>query len=196
VIAALQHGDPGGAVWRPAETDTSIRPGWFHHVTEDERVKPVDQLVGIWLTSVGRNSKLLLNVPPTRDGVLHATDVARLAELRAHVTSLFAEDLAAGRPVAWRVTRGPTAVAEVDLGRTVPIAVARLEEDIARGQCVARYAVHGTVAGGGDWRELARGTTVGYRKVDRFEPAALRKVRVVVEDAAATPRPLRIGLYP
>jgi len=194
VIAALQHGDPHGAVWRPAETDTSIRPGWFYHAAEDERVKPVDQLVGIWLTSVGRNSKLLLNVPPTRDGVLHATDVARLAQLRAQLTSLFAEDFAAGRPVDWRVTGGRTAVAHVDLGKAVTIGLARLEEDIARGQCVARYAIQGT-ADGRDWRELARGTTVGYRKVDRFEPTAARNVRVVVEDAVATPRPLRFGLY-
>ena len=194
VIAALQHGDPHGAVWRPAETDTSIRPGWFYHAAEDERVKPVDQLVGIWLKSVGRNSKLLLNVPPTRDGVLHATDVARLAQLRAHLTSLFAEDFAAGRPVDWRVTGRRTAVAHVDLGKAVTIGLARLEEDIARGQCVARYAIQGT-ADGRDWRELARGTTVGYRKVDRFEPTAARNVRVVVEDAVATPRPLRFGLY-
>jgi len=197
VIAALQHGDPGGPVWRPAETDTSIRPGWFYHPAEDERVKPVDQLAGIWLTSVGRNSKLLLNVPPTRDGVLHATDVARLAELRTRLTSLFAEDFAAGRPVTWRVTGGAgrSAVAEVDLGRTVRIGLARLGEEIARGQCVARYAVQGTVESAGDWRELARGTTVGYRKVDRFEPTPARRVRVVVEDAVAPPRPLRIGLY-
>ena len=197
VIAALQHGDPGGPVWRPAETDTSIRPGWFYHPAEDERVKPVDQLAGIWLTSVGRNSKLLLNVPPTRDGVLHATDVARLAELRTRLTSLFAEDFAAGRPVTWRVTGGAgrSAVAEVDLGRTVRIGFARLGEEIARGQCVARYAVQGTVESAGDWRELARGTTVGYRKVDRFEPTPARRVRVVVEDAVAPPRPLRIGLY-
>src|SRR5256885_15035364 len=128
VIAALQHGDPGGAVWRPAETDTSIRPGWFYHPAEDERVKPVDQLAGIWLTSVGRNSKLLLNVPPTRDGVLHATDVARLAELRTRLTSLFAEDFAAGRPVTWRVTGGAgrSAGAGGDPGRTVRIRPARV----------------------------------------------------------------------
>jgi alpha-L-fucosidase len=49
--------------------------------------------------------------------------------------------------------------------------------------------------GAGEWRELARGTTVGYRKVDRFEPTPARRVRVVVEDAVAPPRPLRIGLY-
>src|SRR5687768_806764 len=36
VIRALQHGDPDGAVWRPAEADTSIRPGWFYHPEEDD----------------------------------------------------------------------------------------------------------------------------------------------------------------
>jgi len=185
VIAALQHGDPHGSVWRPAETDTSIRPGWFYHAAEDERVKTVEQLADIWFTSVGRNSKLLLNVPPTREGLLHATDVARLAGLRARLTALFGEDFAAGRP--------HSAVAEVDLGRTVTVGIVRLEEDITQGQCVARYAVLGAV--GGDWRELSRGTTIGHRKLDRFAPTPVRKVRVVVEDAVSTPRPLRISLY-
>jgi len=195
VIAALQHGHPGGPVWRPAETDTSIRPGWFYHPAEDDRVKSVDQLTDIWFTSVGRNSKLLLNVPPTREGLLHATDVARLAALQARITALFAEDFAAGRRVHWHSTGPRGAVTEVDLGRTVPVGIARLEEDIAHGQCVARYAIHGTVDGGGTWRELARGSTIGYRKLDRFETVPVRLVRVVVEDAVATPRPLRIGLF-
>jgi len=193
VIAALQHGDPHGSVWRPAETDTSIRPGWFHHAAEDARVRGVDQLADIWFTSVGRNSKLLLNVPPTRDGVLHQTDVARLGELRARLTALFAEDFAATQPVHWRVTGARTAVAEVDLGRTMTVGIARLEEDIGRGQCVARYALHGTVHG--DWRELARGTTVGYRKLDRFPPAPVRNVRLTIEDSVGAPRPVRLGLY-
>lgn len=198
VIAALQHGAPPplGSVWRPAEVDTSIRPGWFYHPAEDERVKTVDRLTDIWFTSVGRNAKLLLNVPPTRDGVLHATDVARLAELRAHLSALFAEDVAAGGPVHWRITGARTAAAELDLGRTVPVGISRLEEDVVRGQCAARYALYGAPASsGGDWRELARGTTVGYCKLDRFEPTAVRRVRVEIQDAVATPRPLRIGLY-
>src|SRR5690242_12364215 len=71
IIAALQHGDPTGTVWRPAEVDVSIRPGWFHHAAEDARVRSVDNLVTLYETSVGRNGKLLLNVPPTRDGRLH-----------------------------------------------------------------------------------------------------------------------------
>ena len=194
VIAALQHGDPHGSVWRPAETDTSIRPGWFHHPGEDQRVKPLDQLADIWFTSVGRNSKLLLNVPPTRDGLLHATDVVRLAQLRAHLAGLFAEDFAAGRPVEWRVTGAHSAAAQLDLGRTVTVGLSRLEEDVARGQCVARYTLRGA-QDAGDWRELTGGSTVGYRKLDRFEPAAVRRVRVDVHDAVAAPRRLRIGLY-
>jgi alpha-L-fucosidase len=195
VRTALQHGDPPphGSVWRPPEVDVSIRPGWFYHSAEDERVKTVVQLTDIWFTSVGRNAKLLLNVPPTRDGLLHAADVARLAAFQAHRSALFAEDFATGRPVHWRATAAHSAVAEVDLGRTVTVGIARLEEDIARGQCVARYAVLGSVDG--VWRELTRGSTIGYRKLDRFEPAPVRLVRIVVEDAVAPPRPLRVGLY-
>ncbi|HKC41403.1 MAG TPA: alpha-L-fucosidase, partial [Gemmatimonadales bacterium] len=194
VIAALQHGDPHGSVWRPAETDVSIRPGWFYHAAEDEHVKTVDQLTDIWFTSVGRNSKLLLNVPPTRDGLLHATDVARLAELRARLTALFAEDFAFGRRVLWRDTGPRTGIAEIDLGRTVNAGIVRLEEDIVQGQRVARYAVHGTVDG--TWQELSRGTTVGYRKLDRFEAVPVRRLRVTVEAAVASlPSRLRIGLY-
>jgi alpha-L-fucosidase len=73
----LQHVDQKGSVWRPAECDTSIRPGWFHHPAEDGRVRSVDALVNLYFRSVGRNAKLLLNVPPTRDGVLHPTDAER-----------------------------------------------------------------------------------------------------------------------
>lgn len=192
VIAALQHGDAQGSVWRPAEVDVSIRPGWFHHPAEDERVKSVDQLTDIWFTSVGRNSKLLLNVPPTRDGLLHATDVARLTELRAQLTALFAEDFALNRRVRWRATGPLSAVGEVDLGRAVSAGIVRLEEDIVQGQRVARYAVHGSVDGA--WQELVRGTTVGYRKLDRFDPASVRRLRVTVE-GVVRPNPLRIGVY-
>ncbi len=193
VTSALQHGDPGGSQWRPAEADVSIRPGWFHHPAEDERVRTVENLVDLYFSSVGRNSKLLLNVPPTPAGLLHETDVSRLSGMDARLRTLFAGDLAAGRRVAWRSTGERSAVAEIDLGRTADIAIVRLEEDIARGQAIARYVVAGFT--GGDWRELTRGTTIGYAKLDRFPPAAARRVRVTIEDAVAPPRPPRIRLY-
>jgi alpha-L-fucosidase len=193
VIRALQHGSPEGTVWRPAEADVSIRPGWFYHPAEDARVRSVDSLVELYFRSVGRNSKLLLNVPPTPEGLLHDTDVSRLAEAATRRRARFAEDLAARRRVAWRRTGERTAVAEVDLGRLTRAATIRLEEPIERGQAVARYTVE--ASGETAWRPIAAGTTIGYAKLDRFEPAVIRNVRVTIEDAVAPPEPIRIKIY-
>ncbi len=194
VIASLQHGDPAGTVWRPAEADTSIRPGWFHHPAEDGRVMSVDALVNLYFRSVGRNAKLLLNVPPTRDGVLHDTDVASLADFAKRLKVLFERDRAAGRRVTWTPTSERTATAEVDLGRMVTTTIVRLEEQIEHGQAISRYAVQGS-ADGVAWRDLSKGTTVGYARLDRFAAASLRRVRVIIEDAIAAPRPIRIKVF-
>jgi len=189
----LQQGDPAGSVWRPGETDVSIRRGWFHHPAEDDSVKTVDQLVGLYFTSVGRNSKLLLNVPPTREGLLHPTDINRLAGMRSALDDMFRRNPIAGRPVAFRSTGPTSAVAEIDLGRTATIAVVDLGEDITRGQIVARYTVEGRTTG--DWQPISRGTTIGYRKLDRFAPVEARAVRLTIEDALDTPRPVRLAVY-
>ncbi|HEX4602120.1 MAG TPA: alpha-L-fucosidase [Gemmatimonadales bacterium] len=193
VSAMLQHGDPHGAAWRPGETDTSIRPGWFYHAAEDARVKSVERLVATYFQSVGRNSKLLLNVPPTRAGVLSLIDQSRIAAMHERLDTVFARDLAAGKPVAWHTPGGGTALADLDLGATVRVGIARLEEDVSQGQRVARYTLSGSDGSG--WRVLARGQTVGYRKLDRFEPAQVRWVRVAIDAATTAPRPLTIGLY-
>ena len=193
VIRALQHGDPAGGVWRPAEADTSIRPGWFHHPAEDPRVKSVDRLVDIYCQSVGRNSKLLLNVPPTRDGVIHPNDEARLIDFAAKRAALFSTDVARGRSVSWRRTGPTTAEAELDLGRTVTAGAVRLEEDITKGQAIARYRLESAEAAG--WRPATRGTTIGYAQTERFQTVALRKVRVVIKEAVAPPERIAIRVF-
>jgi alpha-L-fucosidase len=193
VTEALQHGDPNGTVWRPAETNTSIRPGWFYHSSEDDQVKTVDQLVELYMQSVGRNSKLLLNVPPTPAGRLHETDVARLAGMRDRLMATFAEDLTFGNRVDWTRTGANSAVAEVALSRPVSAGLIRLEENIAVGQMVARYRIEGMDDYA--WRTIARGTTIGYAKVDRFDPPVFHRVRVTIEDAVAQPMPIRIRVY-
>jgi alpha-L-fucosidase len=189
----LQEGDPGGTVWRPGESDVSIRPGWFHHPAEDARVKSGDALVRLYFTSVGRNSKLLLNVPPTREGLLSDADIASLTAMHARLGNLFGDDLAAGRKPSWRVTGHRTAVAEIDLGRAVSVGIVDLREEIERGQRVARYRVEGEVDGA--WRLLAQGTTIGCRKIDRVEPAMVRRVRLSIDDAIDAPRPVRMGVF-
>ena len=88
----LNAGNYNGACWIPAETDVSIRPGWFWR--ESEHPKSVQELLRIYYNSVGRNSLLLLNVPPDNRGLISAEDSLRLMEFRAALDSIFAHDLA------------------------------------------------------------------------------------------------------
>lgn len=193
VIDMLQHGSPSGSVWRPGETDVSIRPGWFYHAAEDQKLKTVQELVDIHFASVGRNSKLLLNVPPGRDGLIATPDRDRLLEFRAAIDALFRVDVSAGLKPKWK-GKGNLGVAELDLARPIPVGIAALEEAIAQGQSVARYRLEGKDRG--DWKVLSRGETIGYRKLDRFPTTVVRSVRLVVEEAVDTPRISAIRLYP
>jgi len=168
VGAHLQRGDPDGTVWRPGETDVSIRPGWFWHPAENGRVRDADNLLDLYATSVGRNSKLLLNVPPTRDGLLHEADTAALLAFRAGHDAKF------GRAVRPRA------------GRPVTFSTAVLAEDIRHGQCVAGYTVE--IEARGEWREVARGTTIGYKRIHHFEPVTATAARARVVESLAPPR--------
>ena len=187
VAEILQTGHPHGSVWRPGETDVSIRPGWFWHPAEDTKVRSVDNLVELHLTSVGRNSKLLLNVPPTRDGLLHPTDTDRLAGYGEAIARLYATDHAKNaRP------RGTAGSLELQLESPARCSVICLEEAIAHGQVVERYRVEART--GGAWREIARGTTIGHRKLDRVEPISVDRIRLTIEKALDTPRISRISV--
>ena len=196
IIAALQNGDPNGTVWRPGETDVSIRPGWFYHPAEDTKVRTVDQLVDLYFTSVGRNSKLLLNVPPTRVGLLHATDVARLAGMARAIGGLTSADAARGRAPHWRTATDRSTVGELDLGRPASLSVADLREPIERGQVVSSFRLEGaTDESSRAWRTLAAGTTIGYRRLARFTPARVRRVRLTLETVAPLAAPVDLRLY-
>jgi alpha-L-fucosidase len=195
VTKMLQHGDPNGSGWRPGESDVSIRPGWFYHPAEDARVRSVDDLVALYFSSVGRNSKLLLNVPPTPDGLLHDVDVSRLAGMRAALDRLFADDVTSGREARWEPGAPRGATTTIDLGRDVTVAIADLREDIEQGQLVGRYVVEGRRSASDEWRTLSRGTTIGHRKLDRFPAATIRHARVVIEETVDTPRAVTLRLY-
>ena len=193
IIDALQHGDPLGTVWRPGETDTSIRPGWFYHPADDQRVRSADDLVGLYFTSVGRNSKLLLNVPPTREGVLHPTDAGELLEMRRRLSDLFARDLTAGRHPHWRLIGARGAESTLELGRQTRVGIIDLREQIEEGQVVAEYQVEGY--DGTRWRTLADGRTIGCRKLHRCPPVRVDRIRLRILDALDAPRPIRLSLY-
>lgn len=191
ITASLQRGDPAGTVWRPAEADTSIRPGWFYHPADDEKVRTVDNLHDLYFKSVGRNAKLLLNVPPTRSGLLHATDVARLLASQDRRGRL--RDSAVAGSATWRVTGARTAESVVELGRSATVSAFRLAENIELGQSVAKWSLYG--ANDGEWRLLSRGSTIGYARMDTLEPSPLQRVKLVVDDAVDAPSEVAVTVF-
>jgi alpha-L-fucosidase len=184
VMRMLQDGDPSGTVWRPGETDVSIRPGWFYHPAEDAQVKSVEQLVELYFTSVGRNSKLLLNVPPTPEGLLHDVDVANLVGMRRRLAELFSRHQTQSARRMWRST-GRAGILEVALPSAIPVSILDAREDITRGQVVSRYVIEG--ANGDSWTTLARGTTIGFRRLHRVTPVTVSRLRLTIEEALVEP---------
>lgn len=185
----LQHGNKGGKVWRPGECDVSIRPGWFYHASEDSRIRSVENLMGLYFKSVGRNSLLLLNVPPNREGLLSAGDLKRLAKFKEARERVFGHDLAAGKEL--KTADGKTF--EIDLGRAQRIGVVSAREEISLGQRVEAYRWE--YEDGGTWKTIASGTTIGHRKLDRFSPVTAKRLRLVIEKALAAPRMRDVGVY-
>lgn len=194
VMRSLREGDPHGSVWRPGETDTSIRPGWFHHPAEDDRVRTIDDLSDLYFTSVGRNSKLLLNVPPDRRGLLHETDVARLTGMHQRLEATFAPGRRRHGNLGWQATGEGSGVAQLLLDQPGRVEVIDLREEIATGQRVARHVVDG-LGLDGRWRELARGTTIGYRRLHRVDAVEVRALRVRLEETLDVPLPVVLNAW-
>ncbi len=195
IIRSLQHGDREGTVWRPGETDVSIRPGWFYHAADDAKVKSVDALVRIWFSSVGRNSKLLLNVPPNREGRLADVDVKRLLEFKEARDHLFAHELPR-LGFGWKIGPGRRIEGMAALPQPTAIGVIRLSERIQEGQQVAKYRVEGDT-GDGVWRLLTRGETIGYCKLDRVPPVGrVARLRITVDEFAETIASIGVRIFP
>ncbi len=214
----LNHGLEDGKDWVPAECDVSIRPGWFYHKSQDNKVKSVNQLVDIYMKSLGRNGSFLLNIPPDRTGRINEHDVQCLKEFRKALDEIFARNLAAGKRVSGDTWRGKSdryapgnltdgkeetywctddgvkkGVLTIDLDKRQEVNLVLLQEHIALGQRVKAFKVE--VLLDGNWKEVAQGTTIGYKRILHFPPVKTDKIRVTIQDARACPLLNNIEVY-
>lgn len=209
-------GTRNGSKWLPPECDVSIRPGWFWHAKEDDRVKTPAQLMDLYFQSVGRGGSLLLNVPPDRRGRLGENDVASLKGFGQGMRATFGESLAKGAKVtASHVRRGfkPANVVDGDAGtywatedsvksaevvirfpQETEFNVVRLREHIALGQRVDAFAID--FWKGDTWAAFGNGTSIGpCRLIRSREPVRSAGLRVRITEAAACPALQEIGVF-
>jgi len=192
--------------WYPAEVDVSIRPGWFWHASEDSLVKDVAKLADIYISSVGRNAVLLLNVPPDNRGLITDHDISSLRGLKAWTDKLYATDLLNGsRPygrgssnltdgdntTSWSPRRKPVASFVPAIAATFNVAM--LQEDISKGQRVEKFIIE--ALSGTQWDTIATGTTIGYKRLIRFPEVKADEIRLTIVSSRATPYISTFALY-
>ena len=193
----LRFGLENGDSWVAAETNTSIRPGWFYHETENENVKSLSKLMDIYYKSVGRNSTLLLNFPIAPNGRIHPTDSLRGIAFKKMIDEVFQKNIVKEVKHPNLVNRSFT------LTFKKPTAVNRFlaEEDISLGQRVKKFTLEAFVDG--QWiplkDELVEGhdglTTIGHRRIICFPTVKVTQLRFTITDCKAEPVIQKLGLY-
>jgi alpha-L-fucosidase len=196
----------GNAYWYPAEVDVSVRPGWFWHAAEDSLVKDPDKLFDIYLSSVGRNAVLLLNVPPDKRGLITDHDIKSLRGLRARLDDLYDTDLLDGARPYGRGTSnaidgdsstswnpGQQGVASFVPAIAATFNVAMLQEDINKGQRVEKFFIE--ARSGQQWDTIAAGTTIGYKRLLRFPEVKADEIRLTIKSSRARPYISTFALY-
>jgi alpha-L-fucosidase len=204
----LNQGSENGNQWIPAETDVSIRPGWFYHAQEDSLVKSPERLFEIYLTSVGRGSTLLLNVPPDRRGRINENDVKAIEGFRTLLDREFGNNLALNASVKAGSTRGnskqyspgnltdgrketywatdddvSTVSLEINLDGTKTIKYLLLQEYIVLGQRVKVFNIE--IWNDGKWKPVASATTIGYKRILKIGPVVTDKIKVNFTESKA-----------
>lgn len=200
----LNTGEPQGDDWVVGECDVSIRPGWFYHPEEDDEVKTVDELMEIYHKSVGRNCTMLLNIPPQPNGRFHPTDVQRLKDFHRRLQREFSNDLAGSingsglTDKNWETywtPSGTDTTGNVTLHFDEPVTFDRLvlQEYIQIGQRIASFRIE--TSGGKGWTELARGTTIGYKRILLTPETTTKKLKLVIDHSYGRPAISNLSLF-
>ena len=199
--AYLNTGDPKGKYWIPAETDVSIRPGWFYHESENNKVKSPAELVNLYYESVGRNSLLLLNIPPDKEGLLTPEDIRSIEGFRKILNATFDENLAAGALPASLTDKQLSTFTELAPGgnlvmnfnKAITFDRAMIQENIGQGQRVKAGRI--SYWDGSKWQDIASFTTIGYKRLLRFKAVTAKKIRLTIDDCYGKAQIASLGLY-
>lgn len=203
-------------VWYPAEVNTSIRPGWFYHEAEDDKVKSIDELLKVYYGSVGGNSTFLLNLPPDKRGLIHENDAVRMKEFGNVIREIFKENLAANAEASASESMDESHSVEnmfdrnkntywcpkestekceikIDLKNDKEFNRVVLQEHIKNGQRVEKFTLE--YWNGYEWNNFYNGTVIGYKRICCFDKVIARHIRFIIISSRWCPEISNMGVY-
>ena len=205
-------------VWYPAETDVSIRPGWFYHEEEDDKVRSFENLKDIYLKSVGGNTTLLLNIPPMKSGKIHEKDMAILKRLgefindtfknnllkNALITTVPEHDCRGNSPDMMRTDDYNTyfmnkegenkLLIEIKFDECKKLNYLVLKEAITFSQRVEKFNVYFNDESGNKIK-IFEGTTIGYKRIIDLKGTKTDNLTIEIEDSRVAPVMSFVGVY-
>ena len=209
-----------GSHWLPAECDVSIRPGWFWHDKENDRVKTPAQLMDLYYQSVGRGASFLLNVPPDRRGLLGDNDVASLRGFGERLRAALSQNLAAGARITASNVRGKSrAFRAENLLDGNPDTYWATDDRVTAAEVVLEFPhprensmwsgygktfasanawtpVSSKLQKDGAWQEFGRATSIGpCRLVRGKEMLSTTRLRLRITESAASPAMSEFGIF-
>ena len=208
----FSSGQENGSHFIPTETDVSIRPGWYYHPEEDDKVKSLEKLIDIYFNSVGLNSSLLLNIPVDTRGLIHENDTKRLYELNNYIRNTFSNNLLMESKMYFNDTPHPinklidnkistmcpfktklNNVIEISLNENKIVDIFKISENINLGQRVKKFRLQALVDD--IWVTIEEGTTIGSKRLIKFDPIDIKKLKFTIIDSKDIPMISEIGIY-
>lgn len=176
--------------WYPAEVDVSIRKGWFYHKKDDRTVKSARRLFKIYLTSVGNNCTLLLNIPPTDKGVICAKDVRNLKALGKKINDITAYPVLEQNIGELKADQG---YLEFNFDSEKKLKYFVISEDLAYSQRIEKFDLY-IKKPNGSYKRAYQGTIVGAKKIAKLNKKATGAV-LVIRQSRSTPHIKSVGFY-
>jgi alpha-L-fucosidase len=194
-VDTLNRGNMNGEAWIPGECDVSIRPGWFYHASEDDKVKTPEQLFDLYLKSVGRGANFLLNVPPDRRGQIHPNDSASLMEFRELLEKNFSDPypyiaMSDGKEISGKLRdNDASSYIQLDAGNGLALGFAdpvkinciELRENLAQGQRAKSIRIQ--LMDGDKVLNEIQATTIGRKRLLTFPATTVKYIRIMIDEA-------------
>ncbi|MEP7322526.1 MAG: alpha-L-fucosidase, partial [Saprospiraceae bacterium] len=207
----LNHGNYNGKHWIPAECDVSIRPGWFYHQEEDNKVKSSEVLFDLFLKSVGRGANLLLNVPPDTRGLIHSNDSAALMQFKKIREQSFNNNLLANSKMQFKshgidnslnnllfqkkyATNGvKSSQFNITFEKPLILNCIELKENIREGQFIRNFKID--LFEGAQLIHTINGTSIGRKRILTFPELKATSFQLVIDEASGKEKISSIKAY-
>ncbi|MGR3810318.1 alpha-L-fucosidase [Jiulongibacter sp. NS-SX5] len=206
------NGTREGQYWLPAETNTSIRPGWFYHEAENDKVKSPEKLVDTYYASIGHGTSFILNLTPDKRGLIPDTDIAALEGFKQIIDQTFDTNLAEGAvatsPSGESIDEvldddfesfymaeegGNETEVIIEFTEAKTFNVVNIREYIPLGQRIWGWALDRFEDG--EWVEFAKAESIGNRRLWKGPLQTTEKIRFRVTKAGAKPLISQISVH-